>query len=65
MDQNYREIKATAKIFPDFAGRPTLLIDILASKHRSVDYAEPLWETPQTIDTLAIYFSKGPLCARM
>jgi len=44
MVQNYKEIKATAKIFPDFAERTTLPTDVITSTHISLGYSECLWE---------------------
>lgn len=68
MVQNYKEIKATAKIFSDFAGRETLPIDVLTSTDMSAGYAESLWERPYTIERLAVYFPKAfyvPGCRRL
>lgn len=65
MVQNYKEIKATAKIFPDFAGRATLLTDVLTLTHMFVGYAKSLWERLYAIERLAVYFPQSPLWARM
>lgn len=65
---NYKEIKATAEIFPDFAGSATLPVDVLTSTHMSIGYAESLRERPYTIERLAAYFPKSlyvPGCRRL
>lgn len=64
----FKELKTTAKIFPDFAGRVTLLIDVLTSTHMSVGYAASLRGRLYTIERPAVYFPKAlyvPGCRRL